>query len=586
VWAPGQAAVSVRLDDPDRTLRLSAAAGGTFEAVVEDVAPGRRYRYVLDDGAALPDPASAWQPDGVHGPSAVVGRDHPWTDAGWRGVPLEDAVLYELHVGTFTPAGTFASAVERLPDLVELGVTVVELMPVAEFPGGRNWGYDGVFPFAAQSTYGGPGGLRDLVDACHAAGLGVCLDVVYNHLGPEGNVLPRFGPYFTDRYRTPWGDAVNVDAAGADGVRRYLVQNALRWFEDFHLDALRLDAVHAIADTSARPFLAELADATAGLAERLGRPLHLIAESDLNDPRMVRARAAGGLGMDAQWTDDFHHALHALLTGEREGYYADFGGAGAMARALAHAFVYDGGHSRYRDRRHGDSAAGLPGRRFVVYAQNHDQVGNRMLGERLAQSAGLEAAKLAAGTVLLAPYVPLLFMGEEHAAGSPFHYFTSHSDPELAEAVRAGRAAEFAGFRWQGEPPDPQDPATFERSRIDWAERDRDPHRQVLALHRELLRLRRELGPLRRLDRERVEVARADAPPVVWLRRWDDQEQVLACLHYGEADAELDIPFAGAWGVALDSADARFGGPGGGALGARLAVRARSFVLMTEVETA
>jgi maltooligosyltrehalose trehalohydrolase len=584
VWAPGQAAVSVRLDDPDRTLRLSAAAGGTFEAVVEDVAPGRRYRYVLDDGAALPDPASAWQPDGVHGPSAVVGRDHPWTDAGWRGVPLEDAVLYELHVGTFTPAGTFASAVERLPDLVELGVTVVELMPVAEFPGGRNWGYDGVFPFAAQSTYGGPGGLRDLVDACHAAGLGVCLDVVYNHLGPEGNVLPRFGPYFTDRYRTPWGDAVNVDAAGADGVRRYLVQNALRWFEDFHLDALRLDAVHAIADTSARPFLAELADATAGLAERLGRPLHLIAESDLNDPRMVRARAAGGLGMDAQWTDDFHHALHALLTGEREGYYADFGGAGAMARALAHAFVYDGGHSRYRDRRHGDSAAGLPGRRFVVYAQNHDQVGNRMLGERLAQSAGLEAAKLAAGTVLLAPYVPLLFMGEEHAAGSPFQYFTSHSDPELAEAVRAGRAAEFAGFRWQGEPPDPQDPATFERSRIDWAERDRDPHRQVLALHRELLRLRRELGPLRRLDRERVEVARADAPPVVWLRRWDDQEQVLACLHYGEADAELDIPFAGAWGV--DSADARFGGPGGGALGARLAVRARSFVLMTEVETA
>ena len=459
-------------------------------------------------------------------------------------------------------------------------------MPGAELPGGRNLGYDGVFPYAAQSSYGGPHGLRELVDACHAAGLGVCLDVVYNHLGPEGNVLPRFGPYFTERYRTPWGAAVNVDDAESDGVRRYLVANALRWFEDFHVDALRLDAVHAIADRSATPFLAELADATRALSERLGRHLHLIAESDLNDPRTVLAREAGGLGMDGQWSDDFHHALHALLTGEREGYYADFGGTDAMARALTHAFVYDGDRSRFRRRRHGAPAGDLPGRRFVVYSQNHDQVGNRMLGERLAELVGLEGAKLAAGTVLVAPYVPLLFMGEEHAASSRFQYFTSHTDPALVEAVRAGRAEEFAGFAWQGEPPDPQDAATFERSRVDWAERDRDPHARVLELYRELLRLRRELGPLTRLDRERTEAARSDRPPVVWLRRWDDHEQVLACLHFGDRDAELDVPFVGAWNVVLDSADARFGGPGAGALTERLAVRARSLVLMTEAEAA
>jgi len=565
VWAPHADRVDAVLLDPDEVVALAPAGDGLFAGDAAGAGPGRRYRYRLDGGDELPDPASSFQPDGVAGPSAVVAPWDGWTDAGWRGVPLAELVLYELHVGTFTPEGTFAAIVPRLAELRELGVTAIELMPVAQFPGARNWGYDGVFPYAVQDSYGGPEGLSRLVDAAHAAGLAVCLDCVFNHLGPEGNVLPRFGPVFTERYRTPWGAAINMDGPGSDGVRALLIGSALRFMEEFHVDALRLDAVDQIADASATHFLAELADAVARAAERAGRPLYLIAESDLNDPRMITSRAAGGLGMDAQWSGDLHHSLHALVTGEGSGYYADFAGRGTRmaARAYREAFAYTGQRSRYRGRRHGAPAAGIPGSRFVVFGQNHDQVGNRMLGDRLAQTAGFEAAKLMAGAVLLAPQVPLLFMGEEHADDAPFPFFTSHSGAELIEAVRRGRAEEFRSFRWAGEPPDPQSEETFRSAVLHWDTRREGGHGQMLDLYRELLRLRRELPPLCDLAPDRVEIARTDDPAVVWLLRGDPaSDTVLVCLHFGPEPRLLDVPFAGERTVLVDSADARFGGPG------------------------
>jgi maltooligosyltrehalose trehalohydrolase len=582
VWAPAARGVAVELLEPAGGADLEPSGDGSFGAVLDGVEPGRRYRYRLDGGEPLPDPASALQPDGVHGPSAVVDPAFPWTDAGWRGLPLHRFVLYELHVGTFTAEGTFDAIVPRLGELAELGVTAIELMPVSQFSGARNWGYDGVFPYAVQDTYGGPDGLKRLVDAAHAAGLAVCLDVVLNHLGPEGNVLPRYGPYLTDRYRTPWGPAVNVDGPGSDGVRAFLAGAVLRWFCEFHLDALRLDAADQIPDRSALHFLAELAIRTEGLAERLGRPLHLIAESDLNDPRMVTPTAAGGLGMDAQWADDLHHALHALLTGDRHGYYADFGGTAPVAKAFREPFVLDGVRSAHRGRRHGGSARGVPARRFVVCSQNHDQVGNRARGDRLGAQAGVERAKLAAGAVLVSPYLPLLFMGEEHAETAPFPYFTSHEDTELAEAVRRGRSEEFAAFRWQGEPPDPQAEETFTSARLHWDARRDAPHAGVLAWYRELLRRRRELAALDRGDPGAIETARSDDPPVVWVRRTAGTQEAIACLYFGESDCELETPFAApGLRVGLDSADARFAGPGAGALdGRRLHARATSFVLL------
>jgi maltooligosyltrehalose trehalohydrolase len=585
VWAPDADRVDAVLLDPREVVALEPCNDGTFAGVAAGAGPGRRYRYRLDDGEELPDPASAFQPEGVAGPSEVVAPWDGWNDAGWRGVPLSELVLYELHVGTFTPQGTLEAIVPRLAELRDLGVTAIELMPVSQFPGARNWGYDGVFPCAVQDSYGGPAGLSRLVDAAHAAGLAVCLDCVFNHLGPEGNVLPRFGPVFTDRYRTPWGQAINMDGPGSDGVRALLIGSALRWLEEFHIDALRLDAVDQIADASATHFLAELADAVAGAAGRAGRPLHLIAESDLNDPRMITPRTAGGLGMDAQWSGDLHHSLHTLLTGEDGGYYADFAGGGTRmaARAYHDAFAYTGQRSVHRGRRHGASAAGIDGSRFVVFGQNHDQVGNRMLGDRLAQSAGLEAAKLMAGAVLLAPQVPLLFMGEEYAEDAPFPFFTSHSGAELIEAVRRGRAEEFRSFRWAGEPPDPQSEDTFRGAILRWGSREEGVHGQVLGLYRELLRLRRELAPLRDLDPDRVEVARMDDPPVVWILRGDPtDETVLVCLHFGDEPRLLDVPFAGAGERGLlDSADARFGGPGAAApSGGTVTVQPRSFLVL------
>jgi maltooligosyltrehalose trehalohydrolase len=511
VWAPGARRLDVVLDG--RRVAMTAGEDGWWTAEAGGDGPGRDYAFAVDGGTPLPDPRSPWQPQGVDGPSRVV--DHAafrWTDAGWQAPPLAAGLVYELHVGTFTPAGTFDGAIERLDHLVRLGVTHVELMPVNQFPGRHGWGYDGVDLFAPHAAYGGPDGLKRLVDACHGRGLAVLIDVVYNHLGPAGNYLDRFGPYFTDRYATPWGRAVNLDGPGSDEVRRFFCDNALAWLRDYHADGLRLDAVHAIVDTSAVHFLEELAAEVTDLGTRLGRHFVLVAESDLNDPRIVRRPEVGGYGLDAQWSDDFHHALHAALTGERGGYYADFGQLADLAKALGSAYVYDGRLSAFRGRRHGRPATGLPGTRFLGYLQTHDQVGNRARGERSSHLLSPGLLKVGAALVLLGPFVPMLFQGEEFGASTPFLYFTDHQDPALARAVREGRRHESQAFGGDPEEvPDPQAPETFARSKLDWSEPGREPHRTLLDWHAALARLRREHGLADgRLGRVRVRYDETD----------------------------------------------------------------------------
>jgi maltooligosyltrehalose trehalohydrolase len=570
VWAPHAERVRVRIidvSDPEHahvyTRTLEPLERGYHSARLPGVPAGTQYAFRLDDDDAwLPDPASASQPQGVHEFSEVVDHDaFAWSDDAWHGVPLRDYVIYELHVGTFTPEGTFDAVIPRLEQLAADGITAIELLPVAQFPGGRNWGYDGVDLFATQSTYGGPEGLRRLVDAAHARGIAVVLDVVYNHLGPEGNYLGKFGPYHSSLHHTPWGEAMNVDGAGSDEVRRFFIENAQQWVRDFHIDALRLDAIHGIVDTSASPFLAELAEAVEEVAEAANRRAWLIAESDLNDPRTITPREAGGTGLHSQWTDDFHHALHVAVTGERDGYYADYDGLPHLARSMREAFVYAGEYSVGRGRRHGASVAGMPGERFVVYAQNHDQVGNRLAGDRLAATLDLDRRKLTAATVLLSPFVPMLFMGEEYGEQRPFPYFVSHTDPELVEAVRAGRAREFA---LEGVAPDPQAEQTFASAVLDWESREEGERRQLLDFHRELLRLRRESAALTRLRPAEVSVRLLDDARLLLLERSAGDERVLVALRFGSASVELGkvLPDAGQWHRLLDSDDPRFGGKG------------------------
>jgi maltooligosyltrehalose trehalohydrolase len=562
VWAPLRRRVEVHLHAPDdRVLPLEPAENGYFTGTFDGVPPLRLYTYRLDGQLERPDPASRAQPEGVHGPSQVIDQAFVWADAAWKGLPLNEYILYEIHVGTFTPKGTFAAAITRLDDLKDLGVTAVELMPVAQFPGTRNWGYDGVYPFAVQDSYGGPAGLKQFVDACHGRGLAVVLDVVYNHLGPEGNYLADFAPYYTDRYRTPWGPALNFDGRHSDEVRRFFFENALGWQTEFHLDGLRLDAIHAMKDFSARPVLQELAAVTAARAADLGRPIYLIAESNLNDPRVVQPPDAGGYGLDAQWSDDFHHALHALLTGERQGYYEDFGDALTLARACRDGFTFTGEYSCYRGRRHGRPARDLPAWRHVVYGQNHDQVGNRMRGERLSELVNFERLKLSAAAVLLSPFVPLLFMGEEYGETAPFPYFVSHGDPALVEAVRQGRRREFVRFRWPGEPPDPQDELTFQSARLRHELAHTGHHRVLRDFYRELIRLRKAVSALAHLSKDHLEDCTAEGPALL-LRRWSsDGDEVFLVLNFGAAPARVSTP-AGQWRKLLDSALPRWLGPG------------------------
>lgn len=496
VWAPD--AHLVELESSGSRLEMDQQGNGWWTVHAPFIHHGVDYAYYVDGEGPFPDPRSPWQPAGVHGPSRWVDHGHfAWTDSPWQQAPLGSAVIYELHVGTFTPEGTFDSAIGRLEHLAALGITHVELMPVAEFSGLRGWGYDGVDLYAPHHAYGGPDGLKRLVDACHNRGLAVLLDVVYNHLGPCGNYLQRFGAYFTDRYRTPWGDAVNLDGPESDEVRRFFIDNALMWLRDYHLDGLRIDAVHAIVDTSAIHFLEQLAGEVEDLKAELGRHLVLVAESDLNDPRVILSREQGGYGIDAQWNEDFHHALHSVLTGERDGYYQDFGTLADLAKVFTKGLSYDGRYSRYRRRHHGRSAAGLSGHRFVGCLQNHDQVGNRAMGERTSHLLSPGQLKIGATLLMTAPFIPMLFQGEEWGARSPFLYFTDHQDSQLAEAVSQGRQDEFAGFGWNpADIPDPQAPASWVRSKLDWEERLREPHRDLLQWYQSLIALRRRTACL------------------------------------------------------------------------------------------
>jgi maltooligosyltrehalose trehalohydrolase len=549
VWAPKADNLSLKIGNASHALEKRD--GGWWTGEIGSAGPGADYQFIINDGKPLPDPRSAWQPFGIHGPSRVV--DHSafeWTDPDWQARPLSAAIIYELHVGTFTPAGTFRSVIGCLDHLVDLGVTHVELMPVNEFSGDWGWGYDGVDLFAPHHGYGAPDDLKALVNACHSKGLGVLLDVVYNHFGPAGNYVGQFGPYFTDAYNTPWGEAVNLDHKGSDEVRRFFADNARMWLRDYHFDGLRLDAVHALVDKSAIHFLEHLSSEVDALSAELGRHLALIAESDLNDPRILRSREAHGYGIDAQWSDDFHHALHSVLTGECNGYYEDFGSLAQLAKALRHAYIYDGIYSTYRGRLHGRPPIGLSGRHFLAYTQTHDQVGNRAQGERLSHLVSVGRQKIAAALALTSPFVPMLFQGEEFGASTPFQYFTQHEDPELARQVSEGRRSEFKAFGWSPEDvPDPQNPETFQRCKLRWSEIHEEPHASLLRWYKDLIALRRSHEVLTNGRTDRVEVRFDERANWLVMRR--DYIEVVCNL---AADAHA-IPVSGARRPLLASDD-------------------------------
>jgi maltooligosyltrehalose trehalohydrolase len=562
-WAPGKSELSLVFCG-DRREVISMRSQSGFHVAEADAREGARYAFRMPDGREFPDPASRFQPDGVHHPSAVVDtRKFKWSDAGFTGHSLREMVMYELHVGTFTSAGTFDAAISRLDDLAELGITALEIMPVAQFPGGRNWGYDGVFPFAPQNSYGGPWALQRFVDAAHGRGISVILDVVYNHLGPEGNYLGEFGPIFSGRYCTPWGQAMNFDGPESEAVRSFFIQNALYWLKEFHVDALRLDAVHGIFDFSARHFLAELKEHVRDLSAQAKRTLSVIAESDLNDSRLLHLPVRGGYGLDAQWSDDFHHALHALVTNESTGYYGDFGTIEDLGIAIRDGWRYSGQFSRFRKRRHGNSPQGVSPDHFVVFSQNHDQVGNRAGAERLAALVDFEGAKLAAGVTLLSPFVPLLFMGEEYGEQRPFHYFTSHGDPALIEAVRRGRREEFAQFGWGDEVADPQHESTFAASALNYAAKDTEPHRTLRRFYKSLLTLRKRLG----LGSANPDVTWNESAKTLTLAY--RAVPILAIFHFGHEQVLVPLP-AGipSASAILNSADRDWRGPAGSELSA------------------
>jgi maltooligosyltrehalose trehalohydrolase len=565
VWAPFKTKVELKIVSPEeKIIPMQKDEWGYWKATVNDFSPDYLYFYRLDDEKDRPDPASHFQPQGVHGPSQII--DHKvfkWEDGNWKGIDFAKMIMYELHVGAFTPEGTFEAIIPRLGELKEIGVNAIELMPVAQFPGERNWGYDGVYPFAVHNSYGGPEGLKKLINACHQMGIAVILDVVYNHLGPEGNYLWDYAPYFTDKYKTPWGKALNFDDAHSDPVRHFFIENALHWFENYHIDALRLDAVHAIFDMSAQPFLQELAVSVEEFSKNKGRKFYLIAESNLNDAKIIRPREPGGFGMDAQWCDDFHHSLRTLITGENRGYYVDFGKVEQFVKCWQEGFVYSGQYSHYRKRRHGNSSKERPARQFVVFSQNHDQVGNRMLGERLPALVSFEALKLAAGAVMLSPYIPMLFMGEEYGEAAPFLYFVSHSDPNLIEAVRKGRREEFKSFDWIGEPPDPQSVDTFLKSKLGWEKRAQNERRVLLDFYKNLIKLRNEIPALANLDKDALEAVGFEENKIVLVRRWKGQSQVLLIFNFNDAEVTFTTSFyKGKWKKNLESSNKTWRGPG------------------------
>jgi maltooligosyltrehalose trehalohydrolase len=561
LWAPTAKRAQLRLISPSEdTIPMQKDSRGYFRVDVDGIRPGARYFFRINDETDLPDPASRYQPEGVHGPSEVVNAAFPWTDSSWFGIPLRDYIIYELHVGTFTAEGTFDAVIPHLAELKELGVTALEIMPVAQFPGERNWGYDGVGFYAVQNSYGGPAGLKRLVDAAHQHGLAMILDVVYNHAGPEGNYLGILAPYFTETYKTPWGPAMNFDGPNSGGVREFFLENALYWQDEFHFDALRLDAVHAIRDIGALPFLRELKQRTAAKSEQLNRRFHLIAETDLNAPRFVLPPLLGGYGCDAQWADDFHHCLHVLLTGEKSGYYEDYtGGLEQFAKIWREGYAFTGEYSPYRRARHGQPTDGISLRQFVVCAQNHDQVGNRMAGDRLSSLVDFESLKLAAGCVLLSPFTPLIFMGEEYGEPAPFQYMVDHGDPELLKAVQKGRREEFASFAWSGEVPDPASKATFDRSRLNQALRQKGKHQKLLRFYQNLIRIRKEHRSITGAERRDLDVKVRDEVLIV---RYLRSPELLVIFSFNKTPVVVEDSEPGdGWELLLDSSLKEWGGP-------------------------
>lgn len=563
VWSPLSDTIEIILQDKDQRLPLEKTEQGYWQLSTPLLQPGDKYRISINRKDALPDPASLMQPEGVHGPSQAYDlQNFNWEDNQWQNIALGQYIFYELHTGTFTPGGTFSALEDKLDYLLQLGITAIEIMPVAQFPGKYNWGYDGVFPFAVQDSYGGAAGLQHLVNACHKKGLAVVLDVVYNHLGPEGNYFGEYGPYFTDKYKTPWGLAINFDDAWSDGVREYFIENALMWFRDFHIDALRLDAVHAIKDFSAVHFLRQLRQAVNQLMEATGSTHYLIVELDLNDTRFIDPEHVNGFGMDAQWIDEFHHALRVVAGEPPTGYYEDFEGLHHLAKSYRDAYVYDGQFSRHRKKSFGIKAENNPGQQFVVFSQNHDQVGNRMLGERSSQLVSFEMRKLLAGAVLLSPFLPMLFMGEEYSETNPFLYFISHTDPDLVEAVRKGRKQEFAAFHLEGEAPDPAGEQTIDASKLQWSLLDVEPHRTMFRFYQSLIALRKKHPALGEPNRNQIQTVENTENQLLILHRMH-QEEHLTCLLNFSKDPQMFIFPAGdttEMTLLFDSSDPQWGG--------------------------
>lgn len=564
VWAPRLSCVSLKVVYPkELLLPMKADDFGYWSIDNVPVTPGAKYYYQLDNNIDRPDPASRFQSQGVHGPSEVISPFYAWQDLEWNGIALEKYIIYEMHIGTFTKEGTFDAAIGKIRYLKDLGITAIEVMPVAQFPGSRNWGYDGAYHFAVQDSYGGPEGLKRFVDECHMQGIAVVLDVVYNHFGPEGTYVNEYSYYFTDKYHTPWGTAINFDDSFSDGVRNYFFQNALYWFRDYHIDALRLDAIHGIFDFGAHHFLNELAEKTEEYSIQSGRKRFLIAESDLNDIRVILPYELNGFGLDAQWHDDFHHAIIALVTGERKSYYGDFGSIAQLEKAYHDGFVYSWEYSKNRKRHHGTSSVNIPGKQFVVCIQNHDQVGNRLLGERISHLIPFEALKLLAGALLVSPYIPLLFMGEEFAADTPFMYFISHGDENLVKAVREGRAREFVEFHCNEQSPDPQSKEVFDKCKINWESIQLPRHETMYNFYKKLISLRKDKHALSKLVRNKLKISTNLEKTAMVLEKEYNEEKIIAIMNYSNSSAIIQRGMIDCSGVKIiDSSDESWLGRG------------------------
>ncbi len=585
VWAPKAGDVNLVITDTGLELPMTRRERGYWTLTTDKAPVGTRYKYKLNNKGLFPDPASLSQPEGVHEASQTIRLStFKWSDRHWKNIPLEEMIQYELHTGTFTREGSFDGVRSRLHYLKELGINAIELLPVAQFSGHRNWGYDGVYPFAVHNSYGGAHALMRLVDECHRAGIAVILDVVYNHFGPEGNYVDHFGYYFSDKYGTPWGHPINFDGAYSDEVRQFVIQNALMWLRDFHIDGLRLDAVHAIYDFGATHIMQALHEAVQQLSAETGRPYHLIAETNQNDVRYISPPSKGGYGLSGQWNDDFHHVLHHLITGEKSGYYGDYVDSHHLLKVMKEAYVYSGQYSAFRKKSYGNSALNNPASQFVVFTQNHDQVGNRRQGERLITLGGFEAAKLAAGVLFVSPFVPMLFMGEEYGERAPFYYFVSHLDAHLNKMVREGREREFSAF-YNGEEPvkDPADPETFDASKLSWAIEQSEEKKAMLNFYKTLIRLRKENPVLKTADKENLDIIGNNE--VYILKRWQGDNQILAVMNFMNENRQVVLPpVKGHLQKVVDSADKQWLGAGSPAVmmvqeGSRVEVSGRSVVI-------